>query len=48
MADVQLDYQGLNCPMSIVRSSQKVKTMVDGKTLGVIAGAPAFNTDIRA
>jgi tRNA 2-thiouridine synthesizing protein A len=48
MADIQLDCQDLNCPMPIVRISQKMKTMRDGQTLEVTATDPAFSADIRA
>ena len=48
MADVQLDCQGLNCPMPIVRISQTMKTMHTGQTLEVTATDPAFSADVRA
>jgi tRNA 2-thiouridine synthesizing protein A len=48
MADVQLDCQGLNCPMPIVRISQTMKTMHAGQTLEVTANDPAFSADVRA
>jgi tRNA 2-thiouridine synthesizing protein A len=48
MADVQLDCQGLNCPMPIVRISQTMKTMHAGQTLEVTANDPAFSADVHA
>jgi tRNA 2-thiouridine synthesizing protein A len=48
MADVQIDCRDLNCPMPIVRVSQKMKTMLDGQTLEVTATDPAFGADVRA
>ena len=48
MADVQLDCQGLNCPMPIVRVGQTMKTMHAGQTLEVTANDPAFSADVRA
>ena len=48
MADVQLDCQGLNCPMPIVRISQTMKAMRPGQTLEVTADDPAFGADVRA
>ena len=48
MADVQLDCQGLNCPMPIVRISQTMKTMQAGQTLEVTATDPAFSADVHA
>jgi TusA-related sulfurtransferase len=48
MADVQLDCQGLNCPIPLVRISQTMKTMQAGQTLEVTADDPAFSADVRA
>jgi len=48
MADVQLDCQGLHCPMPMVRLSQTMKTMHAGQTLEVTAHDPAFSADVRA
>jgi tRNA 2-thiouridine synthesizing protein A len=48
MADVQLDCQGLNCPIPIVRISQTMKPMHAGQTLEVTANDPAFSADVRA
>ena len=48
MADVQLDCQGLKCPIPIVRISQTMKTMHAGQLLEVTANDRAFNADVRA
>jgi tRNA 2-thiouridine synthesizing protein A len=48
MADAKLDCQGMNCPMPIVRTSQRMKTMAVGQTLEVTATDPAFAADVRA
>jgi TusA-related sulfurtransferase len=48
MADVQLDCQGLRCPIPIVRISQAMKTMHAGQILEVTANDRAFNADVRA
>ena len=48
MADVQLDCQGMNCPMPIVRVSQAMKKMSGGQTLAARADDPAFSADIKA
>jgi len=48
MADAALDCRNLNCPMPIVRISQKIKTMEGGQTLEVTATDPAFSADVRA
>lgn len=48
MADKQLECQGLNCPMPIVRISQTIKTMASGETLEVTADDPAFGADVNA
>ena len=48
MVDVQLNCQGLNCPMPLVRISQTMKTMYAGQTLEVTANDPAFSADVCA
>lgn len=48
MADATIDCEGMNCPMPIVRTSQKMKTMLAGQTLEVTATDPAFAADVRA
>ena len=48
MADVQLDCQGLNCPMPIVRISQTMKKIESSQTLEVTANDPAFSADVKA
>jgi tRNA 2-thiouridine synthesizing protein A len=48
MADVQLDCQGMNCPVPIVRISQTIKKMDAGQTLEVTADDPAFSADVDA
>ena len=48
MADVQLECEGLYCPMPIVRISQTIKTMHTGQTLEVTADDPAFGADVQA
>jgi tRNA 2-thiouridine synthesizing protein A len=48
MADVQLDCQGLNCPIPIVRISQTMKKIESRQTLEVIANDPAFSADVKA
>jgi len=48
MADMQLECQGLNCPMPIVRVSQTMKSMHAGQTLAVTADDPAFGADVKA
>ena len=48
MADVQLNCNGMNCPLPIVRISQTIKKMPSGQTLEVTADDPAFSADVRA
>lgn len=48
MADVQLDCQGMNCPVPIVRISQTIKKMDAGQRLEVTADDPAFSADVDA
>jgi tRNA 2-thiouridine synthesizing protein A len=48
MADAQLDCQGLNCPMPIVRISQAMKKIESSQTLEVTANDPAFGADVKA
>ena len=48
MAQHQLDCKELNCPMPIVRISQKIKTLESGDLLEVEACDPAFQADLEA
>jgi len=48
MVDVQLDCQGLICPMPIVRISQAMRKIASNQTLEVTANDPAFGADIKA
>lgn len=48
MANVDLDCQGLNCPVPIVRISRAMKELASGDTLTVTASDPSFQADIDA
>ncbi|MFM1904387.1 MAG: hypothetical protein RLZZ440_2287 [Planctomycetota bacterium] len=48
MANVDLDCQGLNCPVPIVRISRAMKELASGDTLTVTASDPSFQADIEA
>jgi tRNA 2-thiouridine synthesizing protein A len=48
LAEHSLDCKGLNCPMPIVRISQKLRTMESGDVLVIEASDPAFKADIQA
>lgn len=48
MANVDLDCQGLSCPVPIVRISRAMKELASGDTLTVTASDPSFQADIEA
>lgn len=48
MANVQLNCQGLNCPIPIVRISQAMRKIDSHQTLEVTANDPAFGADVKA
>jgi len=41
-----LDTRGLLCPMPVIKTQNKIKTMEDGETLLVIATDPGVKQDI--
>lgn len=43
-----LDCRNMNCPMPIVKISQKIKTIGIGSTITVVATDPAFQPDVEA
>lgn len=43
-----LDCKNMNCPMPIIKISQRIKTMNVGDTITVIATDPAFQPDVEA
>lgn len=48
MTEFTLDCTGMNCPVPIVRISQRFKTLEPGSRLVVTADDPAFGADVRA
>ncbi len=47
-ADVSLDCIGLNCPMPIVKTSQKMKELSSGQVLEVLADDEGIKEDMPA
>lgn len=43
-----LDCKNMNCPMPIIKISQRFKSMNIGDTLTVVATDPAFQPDVEA
>ncbi len=46
--DNLLDCRNMNCPMPIIKISQKLKSMSIGETVTVTATDPAFQLDVEA
>ena len=47
-ADVSLDCIGLNCPMPIVKTSQKIKELSSGQVLEILADDEGIKEDMPA
>lgn len=48
MADQQLDAQGLNCPMPIIKARKALQELDAGQTLEVLATDPGSVADFQA
>jgi TusA-related sulfurtransferase len=47
-ADKNLDCMGLYCPMPIVKTAEKIKTLTSGEVLEVIADDIGIKQDMKA
>lgn len=45
-ADEKLDCLGLYCPMPIIKTAEKIKTLAKGQVLEILADDPGFFEDI--
>lgn len=48
VADVELDTRGLLCPLPVIRTQDKIRSLPDGTTLDVLATDPGALHDIPA
>ncbi len=48
MSEHQLDARGLMCPMPVIRTQQRIATLVSGDILEVLASDPGVLHDIPA
>lgn len=48
MADLQLDTQGLNCPLPILKTKRSMKDVPLGGTIEILATDPAADADFQA
>jgi TusA-related sulfurtransferase len=46
--DVELDCQGMRCPLPIIRLANHIDDVEPGQTVGVAADDPAARPDIQA